>query len=212
MLNISCLALILVLWTRRIATGKLVLMKNTKKWFTALTLLIAGNAAAAEYELDVVHTQVLFSASHLGFSTSTGSFADIEGGFSFDESDIESSSVQVEIQVDSIDLNDQTWNDTMLGEHWFDSANYPTITFKSTDVRSTGEGTMAVVGDLTMKGVTKPLTLEIRLNKLGEQMGKPKAGFSATAIIDRTEFNLKTFAPLIGSEVSLAIEVEADRI
>ncbi len=186
-------------------------MKITKLFIAVLSLVISGRLLAADYQLDTVHTQILFSVNHLGFSTSTGSSVDFEGGFSFDENAVESSSAYAEIQIGSIEFNDEVWNDTMLGKMWFDLSNFPTMTFKSTQVTSTGEGTMLVIGDLTLKGITRPVTLDVILNKVGEQMGVPKAGFSATAIIDRTEFGMSTFAPMIGSEVKIIIQVEGER-
>ncbi|MBX2808331.1 MAG: YceI family protein [Cellvibrionaceae bacterium] len=163
---------------------------------------------AADYVFDKVHTQIIFSANHLGFSTSTGSFVKFDGSFSFDETNMSKSAVNVTIQTDSIDLNDTTWNSHMKGKKWFDVEQFPTMTFVSKSVQKTGDKTMDVKGDLTLKGVTKPVTLAVTLNKIGEQFGKNKAGFSAVTVIDRTDFGMKTYAPAISAEIPIRIEVE----
>jgi polyisoprenoid-binding protein YceI len=170
----------------------------------------AGAVSAASYMLDTVHTQVSFTVNHQGFSNSQGSFADFEGSFDFDEADVGASSANVTIQVGSLNMNDATWNEHLSGDKWFNTAAHPTMTFTSTGVKSTGENTMDVMGDLTLLGVTKPVTLAVTLNKVGEvRGGNIKAGFSATATIDRTEWGLSTFAPAIGSDIAIRIEVEA---
>jgi polyisoprenoid-binding protein YceI len=171
--------------------------------------LLSFGANAAEYDFDKVHTQIFFKASHLGFSTSTGQFTEFDGNFVFDESDPTKSSVNVSIEVDSLDLsNHSEWHGHMMGEGFFDSANYPAMTFNSTSVKKTGEKTMDVMGDLTIKGVTKPVVLAVTFNKKGEAFGQKKAGFSATTTIDRTEFNVSAFAPAVGTEIPITIEVE----
>ncbi len=174
-------------------------------------LLLSSVVNAADYVFDTVHTQILFRVSHQGFSTSTGAFVDFKGGFTYDESHPEKSSVNVVIDVDSLDLNDDTWNEHVLGDKWFNVAEYPTMTFASTQVVPTGENTLDIIGDLTLLGYSKPVTLKAVVNKVGKQMGIPKAGFSATTSIDRTEWGMTTYAPLIGANVDIIIEVEGER-
>lgn len=178
-----------------------------KRLLATALCIMSPMAFAADYAFDKVHTQITFTASHLGFSTSTGSFVDFDGRFSFDEKDFSQSSVEVTIDTKSIDLNDKTWNEHMRGEKWFDANKYPTMVFKSTSVKKTGDKTMDVMGNLTLKGVTKPTVLKVTFNKAGEQFGKQKAGFSAVATIDRTEFSMKS-APAISAKIPVRIEVE----
>ena len=171
-------------------------------------LSIALTANAAHYVIDDVHSQVLFSVSHLGFSTSNGAFANFEGSFEFDENDIEGSSVEVIIQTNSINMNDPTWNSHLTGAKWFFSAKYPTMTFASDKVTSTGDNTMAVEGTLTLLDTPLPVTLNVTINKVGDNMGTHTAGFSATTSIDRTAFGMETFAGFIGNEITIRLEVE----
>jgi polyisoprenoid-binding protein YceI len=154
----------------------------------------------------------MFSVSHQGISFSTGSFVDFSGRFELDEDNIEKSSVSVTIQTASINLNDPRWNVDMRGESWFNSSTHPTMTFVSTRVKETGDNTMDVRGNLTLLGTTKPVTLKVRMNKVGDMMGQATAGFSATATIDRTEFGMATYAPMIGADVDIRIEVEGKKL
>ena len=96
---------------------------------------------SADYTLDTAHTQIKFGVSHMGFSTSRGSFRDFSGSFSFDPAAPEASAVEVVIQTASLDMDDDTWNEHLSGEQWFNIEQHPTATFKSTSVESTGEGT-----------------------------------------------------------------------
>jgi len=174
----------------------------------ALITFAAPFATAADYAFDKVHTQILFSVSHLGFSTSTGAFVEFDGDFSFDPENIEAAAVNVEVQTDSIDMNNSTWNSHLSGAKWFDIEKFPTMTFKSSAVKKTGDNTMDIMGDLTIKGVTKPVVLNAKLNKIGKAFGKDRIGFDATANIDRSEFGLTNAIPGIPAEVLLRITVE----
>jgi len=167
---------------------------------------------AADYVFDKKHTQIFFSADHLGFSTSTGAFVDFDGNFSFDPDNVEQADVEVIIKTASIDLNDQEWNDHMKAAKWFDVEQFPTMSFKSTQVIKTGEKTMDVIGDFTLKGVTKPVTLKVVFNKIGQQFGKDKIGFSANTTINRLDFGMDANATLIGTDIPIRIAVEGVKI
>lgn len=187
---------------------------KVKKFMAGVALSFAAIAAnAADYKFDTAHTQIFFSINHLGFSNSTGQFTDFDGGFTFDEKDFSKSSVNVTINTDSIDIaNHKKWIEHMTSKDFFHSEKFPTMEFKSTKVKKTGDKTMDVAGDLTIKGVTKPVVLNVIFNKAGESFGTEKAGFSATTTIDRTEFGLDTYAPNVGTEVPIRIEVEGEKI
>jgi polyisoprenoid-binding protein YceI len=174
-----------------------------------LLSILSSVSMAADYTLDTAHTQIKFGVSHMGFSTTRGSFRDFSGNFSFDPEAPEASSAEVVIQTASLDVDDEEWNGHLTAGDWFNVGEFPTMTFTSTSIESTGDGTMNINGELTMLGVTRPVTLNTTLNKIGEQMGKAKSGFSATTTIDRTQWGLDTFAPVIGAEVSISIELEA---
>lgn len=175
---------------------------------TGLLILLPPVTLAAEYNLDTVHTQIRFTVSHMGFSNSGGSFSDFSGRFSFDPVSPESSTVEVVIQTDSIDMDDDTWNEHLSGEQWFNVAQHPNMSFRSTSVESHDVSSLRINGELTLLDVTKPVSLDVAINTVGNQMGNQKAGFSASTTINRTDWGMDTFAPAIGEEVTITIEVE----
>jgi polyisoprenoid-binding protein YceI len=165
-------------------------------------------AAAETYTLDPAHTQVAFSIERFGFNHVLGRFDAIAGDVSLDQANPEQSSVNVTIQTASISAGDATRNEHLRGERWLNATAFPTMTFRSTGVRRTGEDTAEVTGDLTIKGVTRPVTLTVRLNRIGVQPsnGRQSAGFSATTTVSRAAFGITTAQPLIGDEIRITIE------
>ena len=175
--------------------------------------LAAKKSAADSYAFDKVHTQVMFSVSHLGFSFSTGSFTTFDGGFTFDEAKPENSTVNVTIDTDSITLHDDKWEEHMKSEDFFNVAAFPTMTFKSTLAEKTGDNTGRLTGDLTLLGVTKPVTLDVIFNKgaVHPYTKQYVAGFSATGTLKRSDFGMVYGLPGIGDEVNITLEVEGIR-
>lgn len=179
--------------------------------FAAFMLLAAPAKAQVEtYDFDKAHTQILFFADHLGFSKSQGEFHDYDGNFVFDRTKPENSSVEVTIQTASIDMDHEKWDAHMKNEDFFDVEKYPTMTFKSTGIEVTGENTANITGDLTILGVTKPVTLAVMHNKSGKHPFNQKmvAGFSASTTIDRSEWGMEYGLPMMSPEVEIRIEVE----
>ncbi|MDD9899735.1 MAG: YceI family protein [Alphaproteobacteria bacterium] len=172
-----------------------------------------AQAAVEEYDFDKKHTQVFFKVSHLGFSISHGRFNEVDGGFSFDLDHPEKSSVNVTIKTDSLDMGQDGWDEHLKGEDFFKVEAFPEMTFKSTAVEVTGEKTAKVTGDLTLLGVTKPVTLDVTYNKAGIHPfgGKYVAGFSATGMLKRSDFGMTYGLPNIGDDVHMMIEVEGFR-
>lgn len=193
-------------------------MNTLKRIFVAAALAatVALPAQAADkYKFDTVHSQVIFFVSHLGFSMSEGEFLEFDGGFSFDSDNWAKSSVDVTIKTDSISLDDKKWDDHMKNEDFFNVEKYPTMTFKSTRVESKDGKTGTITGDLTLLGVTKPVTLDVTFNKAGAHPFNPKKqliGFSASGTLKRSEFGMKYALPAVGDEVEIRIEVEAEKI
>jgi polyisoprenoid-binding protein YceI len=173
-----------------------------------LLLSISSYVTADTYQIDPVHTQVLFTVSHQGFSNSNGAFVGPEGTFEFDENDFSKSSVDVTIQSNKVYMDNATWKMHLSSSNWFNINLFPEITFKSTKVVQTGDKTMDITGDLTLLGESRSVTLNATFNKAGEMMGKNIAGFSATTTIDRTDWGFDTYAPAIGAEVAIRLEVE----
>jgi len=165
------------------------------------------------YTFDKVHTQIFFSVSHLGFSFSTGSFTGFDGGFTFSEEKPEQSSVNVTIDASSLSLHDAKWEEHVKSADFLNVAEHPSISFKSTKVEKTGDNTGRITGDLTLLGVTKPVTLEVVFNKAAIHPYSKQfvAGFSATAALMRSDFGMDYGLPGIGDEVNISIEVEGIR-
>lgn len=168
--------------------------------------------AAEKFILDPTHASVLFGVSHLGFSKTFGRFNTVEGVFSLDPEAPDKSSVEVTMDAASLDTNHAKRDEHLRGPDFFDVTKYPTLTYKSTSVKSTGPKTAIVTGDLTLHGVTKPVPLQVTLVNTGvHPMDKTKtvAGFSARGTLKRTDFGMGYAAPVLGDEVEIIIEVDA---
>lgn len=178
------------------------------------TLIAAASfsaQAADKYDIDPTHTQVQFTYNHMGFSNITGRFDEVSGDFQFDAADPTQSSVSITIPVASISTGVDKLDEHLLKADFFDATQFPTATFKSTAVTAAGEGKLAVAGDLTIHGVTRPVVLDVTINGVGEHpMRKlPAAGFDARATIKRSDFGVGAYVPAVGDEVTLSITVEA---
>jgi polyisoprenoid-binding protein YceI len=167
--------------------------------------------AADPYVIDPNHTQVLFSYTHMGFSHITGHFDTVEGDFLFDPKDPSKSSIQINIPIDTISVGVKALDDELRSEMFFDGQKFPTATFQSTTVTSTGKDKLAVAGDLTIHGVTKPVVFDVTLNKVGmHPMRQVQAvGLDATATIKRSDFGVSKYVPNVSDEVQLHITMEA---
>lgn len=194
--------------------------------YVLLSLLLASCFApgvhAGTFTIDKQHTEVRFSWDHLGLSRQSAKFTDVTGTVSFDPEKPDASTVDVQIKLASL-VTGVAALDTQLvkTKDYFDAAANPLITFKSTDVRSTGEKTAELTGDLTINGVTKPVTLAVVWNFLGPHpLGAINptykdlmaAGFSARTQILRSEWGLTRTIPLVSDEIRIAIETEMHKV
>lgn len=172
-----------------------------------------AKADVEQYEFDKAHTQIFFAVNHLGFSNSHGKFLDFDGGFTFDREAPEKSNIDVTIKTASVDMDDEKWDEHLKNADFFNVEEFPEMTFKSTAIEVTGENTANITGDLTLLGVTKPVTLAVTHNKSGEHpfSGKYVAGFSATGTLKRSEFGMNYGLPAVGDDVKIIIEVEGVR-
>ena len=184
-----------------------------KTLLVAALFAFAGSAFAAPvtYKLDPGHTNVLASWDHFGFSHPSANFGQADGTLVYDADKVSASSVQVTLPLTGLSALADQFYDHLTSDKWFDAAKYPTATFKSTKVEAAGEGKLKVTGDLTIKGITKPVVLDVTLNKAGEHPMKkvPAIGFDATATVKRSDFGLGAYAPMVSDEVTLKITTEA---
>jgi polyisoprenoid-binding protein YceI len=186
----------------------------------ALTLALGGTASAqtpptrdpaqiqaGTYAVDPGHTQVGWRVSHMGFSNYAGGFSDVSGSLTLDPKNPAASKLSVKIPVASVTTTSAKLTDELKGDQWLDAGKYPTMTFVSTKVAPAGKDHAKVTGDLTLHGVTKPVTLDVTLVGAGVNPLSKKytVGFEATGTLKRSEFGVKTYVPLIGDELHLTI-------
>ncbi len=173
---------------------------------------VAGAAIAApvNYELDPGHTHVFFSWTHFGFSHPAGRFDKIEGDFQFDAADPTRSSITVTIPIDSIDTGVAKLDEDLRGPGFFDAAKFPTATFKSTKVQRAGAHGLKVSGILTLHGISRPVVLDVTINKIGmhPMAGRAAAGFDATAMLKRSNFGIAKYVPNVSDEIMITISSE----
>ncbi|NNK78516.1 MAG: polyisoprenoid-binding protein [Litoreibacter sp.] len=185
-----------------------------KSLVLAAGLALAGTAAFAEaekYVLDASHSQIVFSYEHLGFSTTYGMFSGFEGEISFDEADPAASAVTVSMPVKSMFTGWEQRDGHFMSADFFGAEDGDLVTFTSTGIEVTGATTALITGDLSMNGVTKPVTLDAKLNKADTHpmAGKPWLGFDATTTLLRSDFGVGAFAPVVSDEVQVMISIEA---
>jgi polyisoprenoid-binding protein YceI len=178
----------------------------------------ASQAATETYVLDRAHTQALFFISHLGFSNMPGRFGELEGAFEYDKDNIARSKVSITLKTASIDTFHEKRNQHLKSPDFFNAAEFPEMSFESTSIKKTGDQSGIMTGDLTLLGVTKPVTLDLTFNREGLHTFNKKdwvAGFSATGSFNRTDFGMGYGMPGkpggIGDEVELRIEAEGIR-
>ena len=172
-------------------------------------------APTGSYSMDVRHTQILFAIPHLGITDYYGRFDKVTGNLNFNSGTPEKSSVSVTIDMTSIDMPSHELVGELMGASTFNTAAFPTATFKSTAVTRTGPNTGTVTGDLTLHGVTKPVILDATFGGLTVDpfSGADDIGFHATTSVKRTDFGITgmVWEGLVGDEVKLTIEAMFQR-
>ncbi len=187
-------------------------MKNVAILGAVLAAGISGQGMAGEaYVLDSSHSQVVFSYSHLGFSTTYGMFSGFEGQIDYDEANPAASSVSVTIPTASLITGWDARTAHFLTADFFTADMASEITFVSTGIEVTGENTALITGDLTINDITKSVVLDAVMNQSGmhPMAQKPWLGFNATTTLTRSDFDMGKFAPFVGDEVALNISIEA---
>ncbi len=172
-----------------------------------------ATAASEAYTFDPLHTEIRFCWDHLGVSRQCAHFLKYEGELLYDQANPEKSSVNVTFATDSIETFSPVFNEHMKGEKLFDAKKFPQITFKSTKFQKTGDKSGKVTGDLTVKGVTKPVTLDVTLNFAGPHpMSKKQTlGIGAVTTVKRTDFGVSLAAPMVSDDVSIEIQTEMNK-
>jgi len=192
-------------------------MSLARSALAAILLGLALNASAGlsdvpsgNYGLDKSHGYITYTYSHMGYSTPHVGFRSFDVGLVLDNENTANNAVDVTIDATSIDSRVDAFNGHLNGPNFFDTANHPTITFKSTSFEAADEDKFSIAGDLTIKGVTKSVTLDATLVKAANHpMRKtPTIGVTAQTKVSRSEWGLSRAVPNVGDEITIFISVE----
>lgn len=178
--------------------------------FILITASASALAAPETYQVDGTHTFPRFSYSHLGLSTQVSQFNKTTGTVTLDK-EAKTGAVDIVIDTRSVDTGYATFNEHIQGEDFLDTAKYPTATFKSTKVVFAGDQPKSIEGNLTIKGITKPVTLKVNhfSTKMHPMLKKDAIGANASTLIKRSEFNAGKHVPNVGDEVTITVAIEA---
>ena len=180
--------------------------------------LFSGAVSAADlsavpsgtYHVDPTHAYIRFQYNHLGLSNPTLGFEEFKLSMNLDTENPVNTTVSLDITTDSVQTGSEIWHDHITSEDWFDAANNPNITFNSTAVTANDDGTYNVTGDLSIKGETHPVTLQITVNgaMMHPMAGKPVVGITGYGGLKRSQWGLGANAPYISDEVKLEVQAE----
>ena len=172
--------------------------------------------ATGTWSIDAVHSSVGFEVKHLGVSTFRGSFAEVAGTITTDHDTV--TAIEGTIETASVKTVDAALSGHLQSPDFFDSANHPQGHFRSTEVSDLGEGRLRIVGELELRGVTRPVEIDASISGTGsDPYGNERLGLTGSAVVDRTEFGISWNAPLangvltVGEKVRLVLDVEAIR-
>jgi polyisoprenoid-binding protein YceI len=179
----------------------------------------ATAVATAAWRVDPAHSHIEFAVRHLMISTVKGEFTDVSGTLTGDETDPASASIELTIPVAGIHTRESRRDAHLRSADFFDAEHYPNITFRSTRIVPAGTGAFAVSGDLTIRGITKPVTLNVHAGgQVRDPWGGERVGYSATTRINRKDFGLnwnqvlETGGVLVGDEVKVSVDLELVKI
>lgn len=193
--------------------------------FLTLVLTLAASCASAlaptvntdptalkpgNYELDRDHAALLFKVGHLGFSKYVGRFERFDVSLTFDEENPEAAEIEAVVDMTSLDVANDPFANTLMGPGWFDANQFPETLFRSTGIEITGDNTGVMSGDLTMHGVTQPITMDVVFNGGGFDRLRSAyvIGMSAKATVSRRAFGVDRFGLFVSDKVDLEIEAE----
>lgn len=193
-------------------------MRQLVRWgcaTVAAVTMMNGAARAEVYDIDPSHSTVGFKIRHLAISSVPGRFADFSGTVEFDPKQVASSRAEASIAIKSINTENKKRDDHLRGADFFDEAKHPAITFKTTKIEPVSETTFKATGDLTMHGVTQPVTLDVEhTGSATDPWGNKRVGFAATTSLSRKDFGitwnkaLDAGGVVVGDEVKVTLEIE----
>ena len=182
----------------------------------AAVLSLPAGAATSEWKIDPQHSSAQFSVRHMAISTVRGAFSKVNGAILLDDNDVTKSTVDVTIDVSTVDTREPDRDKDLRSDKFFDVAHYPSITFKSKMVQQVATGKLKVTGDLTIRGTTKEVVLDVEgpTAPVKDPWGNVRAAVTATTKVNRQDFGVKWNATLdnggvvVGDDVNITIDVE----
>lgn len=182
----------------------------------ALLSCLPGRAATSTWKLDPRHSAAQFSVKHMGISTVRGGFSKVDGTVQYDEQDVTKSTVEVTIDVSTVDTREPARDKDLRSDHFFDVEHFPAMTFKSTKVEQLAAGKLKVTGDLTIRGTTKQVVLDVDgpSAPIKDSWGNQRSAINATTRINRQDFGVKWNATLdnggvvVSDDVNINIDAE----
>ena len=185
-------------------------MKRSLLLLAVASLPFTGSLRAADtYQIDAVHSSVLFKIKHLGIADFIGRFNEISGTVVFDAADPTKTSVNAEVKVESVDTHNDKRNQHLKSPDFFNAKEFPTITFKSTKVAKLSENLFEVSGDFSMHGVTKPVSFKLKKNGEAKGMqGEMRAGAAAELTLKRSDYGMTFMMNGLGDDVQILLSLE----
>ena len=174
---------------------------------------VVANVSSGTYVPDETHAYLSFSYSHLGLSNPQLFFNEFDANLEVNTNSLGNSRVSITVNAASIDSSVSALDEELRGENFFDVANYPNITFVSSAYEELSEDTGRLTGDLSVKGVTREVSLDVKINlaEMNRQTRKEMIGVSATGTVNRSDYGLDAYLPMVGDEISLDIQVEFEK-
>ena len=209
-----CLAVLVIACGNQGVTNASAVETDTAKAAETASEVDLSAAPSGLYEADAGHRYITFHYDHQGYSSPYVRWREWSGELNWNNEDPTASSVSVEIDVASIDTGVDRFDEHLKADSFFDVENHPKITFVSTAIERTGPDTGKITGDLTIKSITKPVTLDVKFNKggLNQRSGRHKIGFSGTTKVLRSDFDVDAYVEFVGDEVTIVIETEFDEV
>lgn len=176
----------------------------------AVTLGVPAVAQSNAWQLDPAHSSAQFGVRHMGISTVRGTFTKLGGTARYDAANPKNDSVEVTIDTASVDTRVEMRDNDLRSDHFFDVQKFPTMTFRSATIESAGTDKLKITGDLTIRGITKPVTLDVDgpSKPVNDGQGHSHMGVSATGTLNRSDFGMTGYQGMVGNEVQLTIDAE----
>jgi polyisoprenoid-binding protein YceI len=187
--------------------------KSLLPLLVGMALILPAAAQVQTWNIDPAHSAAQFSVRHMGISNVHGSFTKVSGKVDYDPANVSKTVIDATIEAASVDTRVEMRDNDLRGDHFFDAAKYPSITFKSKKVESAGTGKLKVTGDLTIHGVTKEVVLDVDgpTEPAKDPKGNLHVGASGSTKINRKDFGVNGASAMVGDDVPITLDLELVR-